>query len=91
MTFDEYLKLGEATHRIEWIEGELIKMAPAAKRHQEMLLFLLQTVGLYVESQKLGWLTSAPFAMKLEEQRRGREPDILFVKQSDWTSSKKPI
>jgi Uma2 family endonuclease len=81
VNFEEYLALGEDTDRIEWIDGEVVRMAPAAKRHQAMMLFLLHTAGLYVETHRLGWLVSAPFAMKLEAQRRGREPDILFVTQ----------
>lgn len=80
VTFEEYLTLGEDTDRIEWIDGEVIRMAPAAERHQELVLFLLHTVGLYVEMNKLGRVISAPFAMKLDSQRRGREPDVLFIR-----------
>ena len=36
-------------------------------------------MNLYVESKDLGIVLSSPFAMKLDAQQRGREPDILFV------------
>ncbi|MEO6392713.1 MAG: Uma2 family endonuclease [Pyrinomonadaceae bacterium] len=81
ITFEQYLTIGEDTQILEWVDGEVIKMAPAAQRHQEILLFLLHTVGLYVELHDLGRIVSAPFAMKLAAQKRGREPDILFVKR----------
>ena len=43
------------------------------------MFFLLKVVSFYVDHKDLGLVMSSPFAMKLEEQRRGREPDILFV------------
>ncbi len=36
-------------------------------------------LSLYVEDKDLGEILYSPFAMKLEGQRCGREPDILFV------------
>jgi Uma2 family endonuclease len=54
-------------------------MPGASFEHQTLSDFLLKVVSFYVETNDLGLVISSPFAMKLESQRRGREPDILFV------------
>jgi Uma2 family endonuclease len=79
MTFEEYLASGDEPTMSEWVDGEVIFMSPAAEKHQALMLFLAQIVGLYVEVHGLGRIFIPPFAMKLERQRRGREPDLLFV------------
>src|SRR5206468_2139849 len=43
--------------------------------------FLESILRFYVQENDLGMVMRSPFAMKLEEQKRGREPDILFVKK----------
>ncbi|MBA3321325.1 MAG: Uma2 family endonuclease [Pyrinomonadaceae bacterium] len=79
MTFEEFLALDDETTMSEWVDGEVIMMSPAAERHQELILFLAQTLGLYVQVHNLGRILLPPFAMKLEKGRRGREPDLIFV------------
>ena len=40
----------------------------------------MQTIiGLFSETHNLGRVFIAPYSMKLSQQRRGREPDVLFV------------
>ncbi|CAN5343337.1 Uma2 family endonuclease [soil metagenome] len=79
VTFEEYLEQSSDTRICEWIDGEIITMPGASFEHQTLEKFLLTIMNLYVESKDLGLVISSPFAMKLEAQRRGREPDILFV------------
>ncbi len=79
ITFEEYLEQSSDTRICEWIDGEVITMPGASFEHQTLSDFLLKVVSFFVESKNLGLVISSPFAMKLEEQRRGREPDILFV------------
>lgn len=79
MTWEEFLAFGDEDTWAEWIDGEVIKMFSASTRHQEIVLFLAQVLGLYVRSANLGDVFIAPFAMKLAAARRGREPDLLFV------------
>jgi Uma2 family endonuclease len=78
-TFEEYLKLGEDTDRTEWIDGTVIKMASDTVTHHRIVSFLAMVLSLYSEVHGLGEVFRSLFAMKLEAQRRGREPDILFV------------
>lgn len=82
MTFEEFLQYGGENTWAEWIDGEVIIMYSASTRHQEIVLFLAQVLGLYVRSHNLGDVFIAPFAMKLEAERRGREPDLLFVSRA---------
>jgi len=79
ISFEEYLAQSSDTRICEWVDGEIITMAGASFEHQNLDRFLLTIINLYVESKDLGIVISSPFAMKLESQRRGREPDILFV------------
>lgn len=81
MTFEEFLALDDERTMSEWVDGEVILMSPVAEKHQEIMLFLAQTLGLYVQVHNLGRIFLPPFAMKLEAERRGREPDLMFVSQ----------
>lgn len=79
MTFEEYLRFGGENTRAEWIDGEVITMYSASSKHQDIVGFLQTIMRIYTETHNLGRVFSAPFAMKLEKQRRGREPDLLYV------------
>lgn len=79
VTFDEYLERSSDTRICEWVDGEIFSMPGASFDHQTIEKFLVMIMSFYVESKNLGVILSSPFAMKLEEQQRGREPDILFV------------
>lgn len=79
MTFEEFLKFGDEDTWAEWIDGEIIIMYSASSKHQDIVGFLQTILRIYLETHHLGKVFSAPFAMKLEKERRGREPDLLFV------------
>jgi Uma2 family endonuclease len=79
ITFEEYLEQSSDTHICEWVDGDIIIMPGASFEHQDISGFLLMIMRFFVSQNDLGIILSSPFAMKLEEQRRGREPDILFV------------
>jgi Uma2 family endonuclease len=79
VTFEEYLAQSSDTCICEWVDGEIISMPGASFEHQNLSGFLLTVMRFFVERNDLGIVVTSPFAMKLETQRRGREPDILFV------------
>jgi Uma2 family endonuclease len=81
MTFEEYLVSGDEPMMSEWVEGEVIFMSPASAKHQRLGSLLFQMLGLYVETHKLGEVFYAPFVMKIESAKSGREPDLLFVRR----------
>lgn len=79
VTFEEYLEQSSDTRQCEWIDGEIITMPGASFEHQSISKFLTTILNLFVSQNDLGEIVYSPFAMKLETQRRGREPDILFI------------
>lgn len=81
MTFEEFLQWSDEDVIAEWVDGEVIVMSPAARRHQELIVFLVKTLGLYVDVHHAGVVLTAPFIMRMAEIKRGREPDLLFIKQ----------
>jgi len=78
LTYAEFLTQYDGTHA-EWEDGEVIAFAPASRRHQQIGAFLLLLLDFYVEYNSLGEIFYSQFQMRLRAQKRGREPDILFV------------
>jgi len=79
VTFEEYLEQSSDTRQCEWVDGEIITIPGASFEHQNINSFLITVLRLFVDRKDLGVVVVSPFAMKLESQRRGREPDILFI------------
>lgn len=79
MSYEDFLAWCDEDTWAEWVDGEIVMVSPASRRHQSILSFLVKLLGLYVESQNLGELIPAPFQMKLGPDLPGREPDLLYV------------
>lgn len=79
VTFEEFLTLTNGVKKAEWIDGEIIYMAAASVRHELLFKFLLVVLDLYTQKNDLGLILGSDIPMKLDPQRRGREPDILFL------------
>jgi Uma2 family endonuclease len=79
VTFEEYLECDSESGYVEWVDGEIVIMPNPSLKHQEIVGFLACILNMYNAKHALGKVVQAPFAMKLEAIRRGREPDILFV------------
>lgn len=79
VTFEEYLEWPGESGYLEWIDGEVIEMTPPSIKHQLTVGFLHTILKIYVKHHDLGFVVPSPVAMKLAKQRRGREPDILFL------------
>lgn len=77
-TFEEYLSMEEPAMS-EWIDGEVIFMAAASAKHQQLGSFLEILLRLWVDVHGLGEVFRAPYPMRIEFLRRGREPDVFFV------------
>lgn len=78
MTYEEFLTWADGAHA-EWVDGEVILMSPASKRHQQLARFLSTILQSFIETRQAGELLTAPFQMKLKTRPSGREPDILFI------------
>lgn len=79
LTYEEFLEWCDEDTWAEWVEGEVVVLSPASRRHQEVVDFLVQTLGVFVQARGLGVVLSAPFQMKTGPDLPGREPDVLFV------------
>jgi Uma2 family endonuclease len=78
LSYEEFLQSGEYMWA-EWVDGEVILLSPASKRHQLIVNFLAALLQHFVEANHLGLIISAPFQMKTGDDLPGREPDILFI------------
>jgi Uma2 family endonuclease len=78
ISYEEFLQSEEYVWA-EWVDGEVIKLSPASKRHQLLVNFLAALLQHFVEANRLGLIISAPFQMKTGVDLPGREPDILFI------------
>ena len=75
----DYLKLDVEGALLKWVDGKVIGFKSRNLSHQEIAGFLMVLMSLYVEKNDLGEVVQAGYAMKLEAQKRGREPDLVFV------------
>ena len=83
ITFDEYIEMDVEGAFLEWVDGKVIGFMSNNLHHQRILRFLATVMGLFVEVHGLGEVVHAGYAMKLEVQRRGREPDLIFVSKKN--------
>lgn len=79
MTYEEFLAWCDEDTWAEWVNGEVIVLAPASNRHQDLCDFLAFLLRAYVEAKDLGVVRTAPFSMYLPDLERAREPDVLFL------------
>jgi len=79
ISFEEFLDWCDEDTWAEWVDGEVILMAAASNRHQQLGSFLESLLRIYTEINQLGFIFRAPFAMHLPFLPRGREPDLLYI------------
>ena len=78
ISYEDFLRSEEYVWA-EWVDGEVIQLSPASKRHQLLVNFLAALLQHFVEANRSGLVISAPFQMKTGADLPGREPDILFI------------
>lgn len=81
VSFEEFLEIGDEDTWAEWVEGEVIYMSPATTRHAKIAAFLVDVLRNYASLRKLGMVVTAPFLVRLPVPDRGREPDVVFIRQ----------
>ncbi|MDK2816305.1 MAG: hypothetical protein PWR22_934 [Moorella sp. (in: firmicutes)] len=80
MTFEEFLAWCDEDTWAEWVDGEVVALTPAARKHQDVKGFLYSVIREFLYYKKTGRILDAPFLVRLPETlRRGREPDLLYV------------
>lgn len=65
--------------RAEWVEGEVIVMAPANFEHQDICGWLYKLLSHYVEHKELGIAVLDVWTRLAKPRRQIRAPDVLFI------------
>lgn len=79
MTEEEFVAWADDTTRAEWVDGEVIMMAPISDDHDEYQFWLRVVLHAFVKRRGLGRVKGPEFMMRFGAERAWREPDILFV------------
>lgn len=91
LTYEEFLEWLDEDIRAEWVDGEVILMSPISGDHQDLGLFLLPLVKIFVEARQLGVVRYEPFQMKTGPDLPGRSPDLLFVANANLSRLKSSV
>lgn len=78
VSFEEYMER-YAEQFAEWVEGMVIKLSPAALIHVKITQFLIILFSFYLKRMPVAYLLQAPFVMRLQPGKLGREPDLFLV------------
>lgn len=62
----------------EWVEGEVILMAPANDEHDDLERWLTALLYQFIEAKSLGSLRGNMF-VRFSRRRRRRVPDLMFI------------
>ncbi len=66
--------------RVEWVEGRVIVMAPASRRHVQLTGWIQSLMLVIVQQQRLGEVLGPEFMVRLRTGEKSRRvPDVLFV------------
>ncbi len=79
LSIEQFLEWCEEDIQAEWVDGKIIIMSPASRKHQQIADFLSAILRIFSETKNLGLTISAPFSMRLDETSAVREPDLLFI------------
>jgi len=76
--FDAWIWVGEKT-RAEWVDGEVVMMAPASVGHDDLVGWVRSVLAIYVRAKELGSVHGPEVLVRLASIRRKRLPDVMFV------------
>lgn len=79
MTEEEFVAWVRPKTRAEWVDGEVIIMAPDSNEHSRLVLFLGRLLAIVAEETDAGTTRGPEFTVRFGPQRRRRLPDILFI------------
>jgi Uma2 family endonuclease len=88
ISYEEFLERYDAEH-VEWVNGEVVAMAPVSDEHSDVGGFLIAVLRAFVEANKLGVIRYEPFQMKTGPDLPGRSPDVIFIAKKNLSRLKK--
>ena len=65
--------------RAEWVDGEVVMMAPANLDHDDVVWWFRSLVTHFVQRRRLGTVHGPEVLVRLQRIRRKRLPDVAFV------------
>ena len=77
MSFEEFLAHPHFDWPVEWVNGQVFRMAETNALHHVTVDFIKDVVESFVHTQDLGMVCSAPFQVRLP--RSSRCPDLSFI------------
>jgi len=73
---------GDEDIKAEWVNGEVIIMAPVSREHSDLNGWLFRLVAEFVEFHDVGEVFGSEFPIRLASIRKTRIPDLMFVGKS---------
>ena len=89
MTYEQFLDWDFENRHVEWVDGEVVVMAPVSDEHQDLRGLLLSVLRPFLEVNDLGRLLDDPFQMKTGPDLPGRAPDIQIILKKNLGRVKK--
>ena len=89
MTYAQFLEWDFENPHVEWVNGEVVMMAPASGDHQDVRSFLMFLLQAFTAVHDAGKMRDDPFQMKTGPDLPGRAPDIQFVSKRNLARLKK--
>lgn len=89
LTYQEFLEWDGENQHVEWVDGEVIEMAPVGDAHQDLGRWLMALMTFHVDEHDLGKIRYEPFQMKTGPELPGRSPDVLFISKRNLSRLKK--
>jgi Uma2 family endonuclease len=77
---EQFYKIIEDNHKVEFINGKTIFHSPSQKRHIDVVGNLIKLLPTFTEKHNLGWVGFYDIMVSLT--RNDYEPDVCFWKQS---------
>lgn len=91
LTEEEFVAWCGPKTRAEWVDGEVILMAPASFDHVNISDWLVAILRVFVAHRDLGTVLSREFFVRFPKQKRRRLPDLLFVSKARRQIIKKQV
>jgi Uma2 family endonuclease len=79
MTYAAFLEYDFDDPHVEWVDGEVVMMAPVSDEHQFVRGFLYKILSHFLEAHDLGDVLDDPFQMKIGADLPGRAPDLQVI------------